>query len=230
MKSWEIIAKVYLEFLHTLGRQSLKVTDHPDTRFHSGSPSACHEGFASRARCVFTGNRTRRHVEHQADGSTEDSGLKMLNDCSVRDAPPHLELGDATGNTPNTKLAVATGNTPAINQSVATGNTPNTDQAVATGNIPAFDLRVATGNTPNTELTVATGNTAAIDLGVATGNTPATQAGDSTGITSNTDQGDSPGITSNTDIEKPQSTKKRFVTDQSQHARAILPLSINPLI
>ncbi|RMU99059.1 hypothetical protein ALP20_102381, partial [Pseudomonas coronafaciens pv. coronafaciens] len=41
---------------------------------------------------------------------------------------------------------------------------------------------------------------------------------------------DSPGITSNTDIEKPQSTKKRFVTDQSQHARAILPLSINPLI
>ncbi|KGK92150.1 hypothetical protein NB04_28175, partial [Pseudomonas syringae pv. tomato] len=63
-----------------------------------------------------------------------------------------------------------------------------------------------------------------------TGNTSCTDQGDSPGITSNTDLGDAPGITSNTDIEKPQSTKKRFVTDQSQHARAILPLSINPLI
>ncbi|MFA1013651.1 hypothetical protein ACDH58_28330, partial [Pseudomonas tremae] len=77
---------------------------------------------------------------------------------------------------------------------------------------------VATGITPNT------------DPGDATGNTPATDQSDSTGITSSTDPGDSPGITSNTDIEKPQSTKKRFVTDQSQHARAVLPLSINPLI
>ncbi|PPS30790.1 hypothetical protein BVY11_12350, partial [Pseudomonas amygdali pv. morsprunorum] len=74
------------------------------------------------------------------------------------------------------------------------------------------------GNTPDAELAVATGNTPAIDLGVAPG------------ITSSPYQGDAPGITSNTDIEKPQSIKKRFVTDQSQHARAILPLSINPLI
>ncbi|MBX6547846.1 hypothetical protein K4M08_08610, partial [Pseudomonas syringae pv. tomato] len=68
------------------------------------------------------------------------------------------------------------------------------------------------------------------ELGVATGITTDPDQGDSPGITSNTDLDDAPGITSNTDIEKPQSTKKRFVTDQSQHARAVLPLSINPLI
>ncbi|RMR95851.1 hypothetical protein [Pseudomonas coronafaciens] len=82
----------------------------------------------------------------------------------------------------------------------------------------------------NTDLGDATGNTPATQAGDSIGITSSTDLGDSTGITSNTDQGDSPGITSNMDIEKPQSTKKRFVTDQSQHARAILPLSINPLI
>ncbi|OPE56577.1 hypothetical protein BTW15_29205, partial [Pseudomonas syringae pv. tomato] len=76
----------------------------------------------------------------------------------------------------------------------------------------------------------ATGITPATELGVATGITTDPDQGDSPGITSNTDLDDAPGITSNTDIEKPQSTKKRFVTDQSQHARAVLPLSINPLI
>ncbi|EGH47621.1 hypothetical protein PSYPI_37258, partial [Pseudomonas syringae pv. pisi str. 1704B] len=43
----------------------------------------------------------------------------MLDDCSVRDAPPHLELGDATGITPATDLGDATGNTPCTELAVA---------------------------------------------------------------------------------------------------------------